>query len=132
MKPNHSLLFHFAIFEKMSNVARNALRNISAESNTQVIVLHSASGQIHYRVVADALAEAHTEERELIENAREDAQGRVEHILCMWHDGSIDLPSYAFRKALLSLNGENAWTQIFLLGENKTPRLRELKVTLNI
>ena len=34
----------------------------------------------------------------------------------MWHEGSIDLPSYAFREALVAIDSKNLSTQMLLNG----------------
>ena len=34
----------------------------------------------------------------------------------MWHDGGIDIPSFAFRDALLAVDSKNLSTQMLLNG----------------
>lgn len=42
---------------------------------------------------------------------------RIVKLLTMWKNGQIDLPSLAFRKAILEMNSENKDTNILLQGK---------------
>ena len=41
---------------------------------------------------------------------------KIEKLICMWHDGGIDIPSFAFRDALLAVDSKNLSTQMLLNG----------------
>ena len=47
---------------------------------------------------------------------KKNEDAKIDRIICMWHEGSIDLPSFAFREALLSVNDANLSTKILLNG----------------
>ena len=49
---------------------------------------------------------------------KKNSDAKIERLICMWHDGSIDLPSFAFREALVAIDSKNLSTQMLLNGLN--------------
>ena len=49
---------------------------------------------------------------------KKNSDAKIERLICMWHDGSIDLPSYAFREALVSAEVSNLSAKMLLSGLN--------------
>ena len=47
---------------------------------------------------------------------KKSGEAQIERLICMWHDGSIDLPSYAFRESLVAVDSKNLSTQMLLNG----------------
>ena len=74
-----------------------------------VYVLETASGNIHtvvnndFQKTLDAMAKAN--------------DAVVTKMVAMWQEGSVDVPSYAFRKALLALDAANEQTEVILRTE---------------
>lgn len=73
-------------------------------------VLVTGSGAVH-TVINDDFGST-------IQSLRESGDTAVQKVLAMWKDGTGDLPSYAFRTALLELDPSNAETE--LVGTRKT------------
>ena len=73
-------------------------------------VLVTKRGAVH-TVINDEFSDT-------VQTLREQQNTEIEAILTMWKDGIPDLPSYAFRTALLELNPANAETE--LLGTGRT------------
>ena len=49
---------------------------------------------------------------------KKSGEDEIERLICMWHDGSIDFPSYSFREALVAIDSKNLSTQMLLNGLN--------------
>ena len=47
---------------------------------------------------------------------KKDGESKIARMICMWHGGGIDLPSYAFREALVDIDSQNLSAQILLNG----------------
>ena len=47
---------------------------------------------------------------------KKSGETQIERLICMWHDGSVDLPSYAFRESLVAVDSRNLSTQMLLNG----------------
>lgn len=100
------------LFERMKTAATELLNQTEAERNTQALVLLSANGEIYGTAVKNACGEERTEERALIHRFKVCGDTEIRWGLCLWADQNPDLPSFAFRKALLELdpkNGETLW-----------------------
>ena len=74
-----------------------------------VYVLETASGNIHtvvnndFQKTLDTMAQAN--------------DTVVTKMVAMWQEGFVDVPSYAFRKALLALDAANKQTEVILRTE---------------
>ena len=47
---------------------------------------------------------------------KKDGESQIKRMVCMWPKGGIDLPSYAFREALVDIDSKNLSAQILLNG----------------
>ena len=105
---------HLVFFDKMAQTAKIALAEVEGQEYTQAIVLLTSKGNEYCSVIENALSAEMTEEMRLIG----ELDSSVSHILCMWHSGAIDLPSYRFRKMLSESNPDNRNADIFVLTNN--------------
>ena len=83
------------------------------------VVMLSAKGAIYsvsFRNVRSAI-EAEGVMKFFIEK-KKSGDAKIERLICMWHDGSIDLPSFAFREALVTAEGSNFSAKMLLSGLN--------------
>lgn len=82
-----------------------------------VVVMLTAKGSVICVPFQDLSSSVNTESaiKALLE-IKKNEDAKIDRLICMWHDGSIDLPSYAFREALLSVNRTNFSTKILLNG----------------
>jgi len=88
-------------------------------SDGNVVVILTANGMvdsISFQNVNSAI-EAESVMKFLVEK-KKSGNAKIERLICMWHDGSIDLPSFAFREALAAIDNRNLSTQILLNGLN--------------
>lgn len=51
-----------------------------------------------------------------LETRKGEADTRILYLLCLWRDGSLDVPSAELRKALLALNPGNSRARVLLNG----------------
>ena len=82
-----------------------------------VVVMLTAKGSVICVPFQDLSSSVNTESviKALLE-IKKNEDSKIDRLICMWHDSSIDLPSYAFREALLSVNRTNFSTKILLNG----------------
>ena len=120
--------FDAVIFEEMTEIARKALQGKDGKQ-TQAIVLYTDRGVDYCSVIKDVLSTERTDETALLNQLTANDDTLVKNILCMWQNGTVDLPSYAFRKRLLETNAENSDAGIFVRTENGYAAV-ELKCTM--
>ena len=101
-------------WEMLLNNARKAADQLS---DGNVVVMLTAKGSVVCLPFQDISSSVNAEStlKALLELKKTEA-AKIDRLICMWHDGSIDLPSYAFREALLSVDRANFSTQILLNG----------------
>ncbi len=98
-----------AIFVPMVETARAALTGLGRDE--QAICLRFSSGKVQI-IFHAPLADAFRVDA-LVEDSREDP---ITQLVCLWGEGHPDLPGYALRKHLCSINPENAHAEILLNG----------------
>ena len=93
---------------QMLEMAKKALHGVNAA--WLVYVLETVDGNIHiilnndFQKTLDTMAKAN--------------DAVVAKMVAMWQEGSVDVPSYAFRKALLALDAANGQTEVILRTES--------------
>lgn len=105
-----------AKWEMLLNRAKKEADELS-KGNT--VVMLSAKGTV-YSVSFQNGYSAHEAEGviKLLIEKKKNRDAKIERLICMWHDGSIDLPSFAFREALVAIDSMNLSTQMLLNGLN--------------
>ena len=106
------------VFEKMKKTAAELLADAEIGNYTQAIVLCSAMGNQYGAVIKDPLSKEKDDEKNLTEGLRAANDTEISFALCMWQDKGIDIPSYAFRDLLCSLNSKNADSLLFVMTED--------------
>lgn len=98
-----------SIFDEMRMTATTLL---NGESNPlmQAVVLRTEQGLYS----ASNLATDQDVDN-LVSRLKFDFDEKVDYVCCIFNGGCVDLPSCAFRMALLTLNPLNAHAQIFVL-----------------
>ncbi len=112
------LPFDMAVFASMKKRAEALLQNTEHEQYTQAVVLLSDTQKEYSAIIKNALSKERTDERSLLEGLKSAGDTGISYILCMWQDGSIDIPSLKFRKMLFDLNEQNARSLIFVMTKN--------------
>ena len=92
---------------QMMAMAKTALHGVNAA--VLVYVLETASGNIHTVVNNDF--------QKTLDTMAQTNDTVVAKMVAMWQEGSVDVPSYAFRKALLAMNPANGQTEVILRTE---------------
>ncbi len=104
-----------AIFDRMKVKAIDLLSNAEHGQYTQAIVLLSISGNEYGAVIKNALSEEKTDEACLIQIIKDAKDTEICCALCMWCDKSIDIPSFAFRELLFTINPKNSEASLFVM-----------------
>ncbi len=86
-------------------------------SDGNVVVILTAKGTVDFILFQNinSSIEAENAMKFLIEK-KKSGEAQIERLICMWHDGSVDLPSYAFRESLVAVDSKNLSTQMLLNG----------------
>ena len=109
------LPFDADVFDTMKKRADELFSNREKKEYTQAIVLLSASGREYYALIENALSEDKNEEKALIERLSAENDTDISRVLCVWQDGGIDIPSFAFRKLLLDSDSSNGDCGLFVV-----------------
>lgn len=99
--------FDASVLDKMLVLAKNALKGVEKQQYTQAVVFVTSKGNEYCSVIVNAISETKADEKELLGKLHSAEDTEVHYILCMWHNGDIDIPSYELRKMLIQLNHEN-------------------------
>ena len=102
-------------FDEMVKLAEDALQKAPNSAHTQAIVWRGLDGSFGAWRIENACSPDEKEESALIQALTAQTNGRISHLLCMWQDGSIDLPSHRLRKKLTELHPDNAVANVFVL-----------------
>jgi transcriptional regulator with XRE-family HTH domain len=86
------------------------------ESLTMAVVLETADGNIYHTVFHDVLDEQETDT--FLNTLRKNNNTQVNRIVCMWYDGSIEIPGADFRTKLIRINKRNENAYFLLQGIN--------------
>ena len=116
-EPKNELSFDRDVFESMRKSALDFLQTAEKNEYTLVIVLLSSTGKKYCTIVNNALTDDQGDTRSLLERLRLHNDIVVDRILCLWQDGNIDVPSFAFRKMLCALSPKNTASGIFVQTE---------------
>lgn len=111
----NSLPFDSDIFERMKKTALELLVNAEKKEYTQAIVLLSGTGREYGAVIENALSGDKKDEKALIECLASANDTKLNHVLCMWRDGGIDIPSFALRQMLCDVDDSNNDCGIFVM-----------------
>ena len=104
------------VFSEMLTTARSALLTLPDLPHAQAIALQTADGEILCETVEDVTAADCVGEKALLDSLAANGNARVQRILCVWKNDGVDVPSYAFRKALLAANADNLGAEILVSG----------------
>jgi len=101
-------------WEMLLNRAKSEVEQLSGG---EVVVMLTVKGTVASVLFQDlnSAIEAEGAMKVLIE-MKKNEDTSIERLICMWHDGSVDIPSFAFREALLSVDSANLSTQMLLNG----------------
>ena len=108
-------ILDLTVFERMKKTAMELLSNAENSPYTQAIVLLSAAGNKYGSIIKNALSQEKADEASLLRKIKEAKDDEICCVLCMWQDKCIDLPSFAFRELLFTLNPKNSEASLFVM-----------------
>ncbi len=109
------MFFDESKFQNMKDIAKALLSGKEKKQYTQAIVLLSSLGNEYSAVIENALSVEKSDEKALLDKLISASDTKIDFILCLWHECSVDIPSYDFRKMLCALNPDNANSGIFVI-----------------
>ncbi len=108
--------FDLNIFENMRETAVKLLTAAEHGQYTEAIVLFSGTGNQYSAIIKNALSKEKTDETSWLEKLKAANDTEIHYVLCMWQvDNCIDIPSFAFRELLCSLNPKNSESLVFVM-----------------
>ena len=108
------MLFDQNVFDKLYSTAIKTLEQSNPQKNTQVIIVFTSKDNEYSTVISNVLSKDGSEEKMLLDVMAESKDTCIRYIMCVWHNGAIDLPSYRFRKMLVEFNPANGDAGIFI------------------
>ena len=98
---------------------KRASNDVEKLSDGEVVAILTAKGTIDSILFQDvnSAIEAENVMKFLIEK-KKSGEEKIERLICLFHDGGIDFPSYSFREALVAIDSKNLSTQMLLNGLN--------------
>jgi len=100
-------------YEQLADIAKEKLLSVNTAPEhlpvPLVYVLETAGGNIQTIINDDF--------QDVMDLLAREGDTAIVKLVSMWKDGTVDVPSYAFRKALLGLNARNAQTMVLLRTE---------------
>ena len=105
-----------ARWEMLLNRARKEAEELD---DGVVVVLLTAGGAVDSMVFEDLSSAIEAEDAlKFLLEKKKNGDARIERLICMWHDGGVDIPSFAFREALLTIERANGHAQVLMNGLN--------------
>ena len=118
-------------FQLLFDTAIAKLRDYPSDNDMQqVVVIQFWNEKIYNTVIPDVTQNGETETDKQIAEILNASDVIIKRILCVWKDGTIDLPSFRFRQKLYRQNEKNGNAAILLKGQN-TYCIKTLKETLS-
>ena len=102
------------IFQEMLRLATEHFHNCAPTDSAfhQCIVLHTADNVYKtYAVNGDNVADLAQHSCAILTSEN---NALIRDIVCMWGNGAVDVPAYAFLKKLCALNAENKLARVWL------------------
>ena len=94
-----------------------ARKEIETLSDGDVVVVLTTTGTVDSISFPDLKSSIEAEgAMKVLLDMKKNEDAKIERLICMWHDGCVDVPSFAFREALLSIDSANLSTQMLLNG----------------
>ena len=110
-------LKHAALIIVCGTAAENTKKEADKLSDGNVVVMLTTKGtviSIAFSSVSSSIQAENT--LKFLIDKKKDGESKIARMICMWHGGGIDLPSYAFREALVDIDSQNLSAQILLNG----------------
>ena len=108
----------------MMSVLLDCARKLLCENPdaAQVVLVSTAREHVFHMLSRNFPIDMERTESEFCEMLKSQGDTHILHLLCMWQNGTVDLPSWHLRQLLTQLNPENQNTLVLL---NTQEGLRE-------
>jgi len=105
--------------DQWETLLNRASKEANKLSDGNVVVILTSTGTVDSIsfLNINSTIEAENAMKFLIEKKKR-REAKIERLICMWFDGSIDMPSFAFRQALIDIDSKNFSTKVLLNGLN--------------
>ncbi len=113
-------------FVTLLNIAKRELEKEKTKKDFQVIVIEYSNEKIESFLLSHP---NFLTGDKVVSAAKANDDCKIKRIVCMWHNGGIDLPCYDLRASLYSLSEENGFAEI-LLRDGNSFIAKEMKATL--
>ena len=102
---------------KWEMLLAEAQKEASALSDGSTVVMLTAQGAVHSISFRDMRSEIDAEGAlKLMINLKKNGNAKIERLICMLSNGGLDIPSFSFREALLTVEKTNLSTKMLLQG----------------
>ena len=119
-----NLPFDASIFERMKKSAADLLQATQKDKYTQAVVLYSKKRNEYRALLCYAVSNEKNNEAALLEALWAAKDTELRYVLCMWSDGGIDIPSYALREMLCTIDPRNADSLCFVMTKDGVGALK--------
>lgn len=83
----------------------------------QVLVMQTTKGNVYSIVYRDTASATDGDGlMKFLIDMKKNSDARIERLVCMWYDGSVDFPSFTVRQKLVEIDRENLFAKILLNG----------------
>lgn len=117
VKDTKEIPFDKSEFDGLVTTAKDALKFIKPEDMTQAVVFKTSLGNVYHTVIQNTGEDKESDK--LLAQMKKNEDTHITEMVCVWHEGSVDLPSYDLRVKLLSLNPKNKDSLVLLQGLEK-------------
>jgi hypothetical protein len=102
-------------FDSMISLAKNNLPEASdCEFGICAIVKTVKKNLLIHKIAVNSVEELINEERRIVSELEVSSDTEAEKIVCMWNNGTVDVPSYSFMQDLCKLDAKNRDARIIL------------------
>lgn len=104
------------IFESMKKRAESLLETCKAQTYTQVVVVLTSNHNLYGMVIDHVMDPTHRCEHAFLKELQGQHDTDIRQMVCMWSEGSLDMPSYDFRQMICDLHENNKNAEMLLQG----------------
>lgn len=99
-------------YNDLIKTAEETLEKNDCGKMSQAVAVLSPSRNIHAAFIYDPLSDDESAEDALIGEIRREEKGEMLRVVCMRHDGGIEIPSARLRKKMLELSDKNGFAAV--------------------
>lgn len=105
-------------FELMKKRADALRETCEMQPDTQVVVVLTSNHNMYGTVIDHVMDSAHGCEHAFLQKLQDQHDTDIRQMVCMWPEGSLDVPSYDFRQMICHLHENNQNAELLLQGQD--------------